>query len=360
MQTSVFTRKTRDYLFQGGKRGRGLYPLFGCISSSSKGNTFSNSNLAHSMISFACVASCDQKQFDICTQKGRQAKLSCHAICYDVISPLDVAMLAVKGPLNEISRSAPYKMIPFLTQSYLLYLSACQRSRPHRLFTHIIAAAHLCSMDYFQSIFSAISQPSRAILSWAKKEPKWPRRVVFSAESDEDSSIDFSEVAFHAPNRRRCRGAASGCSKIDPYGEKEYFLDASDCVVFLHDQLYETWSVHMQEEDSPIFSVLKVDLDLTKLIISTYESTERREERAADIDLTSFKDADVNVLTNAINELLGTVKSGGGRPTQLERALSQHPNRIAEELWTMINSQSEPAEITDAKTFDVPSDDREV
>ena len=54
-------------------------------------------------------------------------------------------------------------------------------------------------------------------------------------------------------------------------------------------------------------------------------------------------DADVNVLVNSIKKLLSMVESGRGTATQLETALSQHLQPMAEVLWRTLRSQSGPA-----------------
>ena len=117
--------------------------------------------------------------------------------------------------------------------------------------------------------------------------------------------------------------------------------------------------VIMQEGDLPQYSILTLSPELTDLVILTYELEKTREERTVHIKLTDTKTADVQVLTQAIKELMWRVESGGGIATQLEEILCQHPQNIAEELWTVLNSQSELAETKDLKaTSYVSTDDR--
>ena len=180
------------------------------------------------------------------------------------------------------------------------------------------------------------------------------------AKPVKNSSVDLSEVGFHAPRGLKCTRAASGCpTNDDPSGTCDHHLKNDGSVTFSRDKCL-TPVVCMQKDDHHIESYLTIDSDLKQLSLIVAGKASRfkdlEEQRVWDIALTKNKDDDLEVLTNAIKHL---VKDGWRRSTQLETVLSQHPEAIAEELWTMLYSQSEPAETEDMTTTSiVPTDDR--
>ena len=185
------------------------------------------------------------------------------------------------------------------------------------------------------------------------------------AKSDEESShekhsVEWSKVGFHGPDDQECTGAASDCPHNDRSGQHEHILDQDEYISLRHD-LCKSPLVSVYDGHHPTSSYLTLDPDYTKLKLTTYASTECKEERICHIELIDNMFSDVNVLSNGFTMLLWRVQSEGGRPTQLEKALSQHPRKIAGELWKRIYAPSGPAKTTEFEdTSHEPSDDRKI